>query len=50
MPLDLVRVGVAVELVAQVLKRLGGGDVDAVDGGKVEDDGAQGRAGDELVV
>lgn len=49
MPLDLIRVCVAVELVAQVLQRLGGGHVDAVDGGEVEDDGAQGRAGDELV-
>ena len=44
MPLDPVRVGVAVKLVAQVDKRLCGRDVEIVDRGEVEDDGAEGGA------
>lgn len=48
MPLDAVRVGVAVELLAQVDEGLGGRDVEGVDGGEVEDDGAQGGARGEL--
>lgn len=50
MPADGVGGGVAVELGADVDEVLDGGDVDVVDGGEVEDDGAQegfvGREGD----
>ena len=42
MPVDFVGGGVAVELVADVDEVLDGGDVDIVDGGKVEDDGFEG--------
>lgn len=42
-PLDLVRGGVTVELVADVDEVLDRGDVDVVDGGEVEDDGFEGR-------
>jgi len=48
-PLDPVGVGVAVELGAEVDERLGGRDVEEVDGGEVEDDGAQRGAGGDLV-
>jgi len=42
-PFDLVRGGVAVELVADIDEVLDRGDVDVVDGGEVEDDGFEGR-------
>jgi hypothetical protein len=49
-PVDAVGGGVAVELGAQVDEGLGGGDVEEVDGGEVEDDGAQGGARGDLGV
>ncbi len=48
-PLNALRVGVAVELGVDVDEGLGSGDVEEVDGGEVEDDGAQDGAGRDLV-
>ena len=48
-PLDAVRVGVPVELVAEVDEGLRGGDVEEVDGREVEDDGAEGGAGGDFL-
>ena len=42
-PVDDSRGGVPVERVAEVDEALDGGDVDVVDGGEVEDYGAEGR-------
>lgn len=50
MPLDAVRVGVPIKLVAEVNEGLCGGDVEEVDGREVEDDGAEGRAGGDFLV
>lgn len=48
-PVDRVGANVAVQLVADVDEGLDGGGVDVVDGGEVEDDGLEGRAGVFLV-
>ncbi len=49
MPLDAVGLRIAVELVAQINQGLGGRDVEVVDTREVEDDGAENRAGGNLI-